>query len=654
MSAPYEKVVQALRKSLEETATLKKRNRQLVEAAREPIAIVGMACRFPGGVTTPRELWNLLAEGRDGLSPFPTDRGWDIDELYDPVPGRPGRTYVDTGGFLQDAALFDAELFGISPREALAMDPQQRLLLESAWEALEGAGVDPSSLRGSVSGVFVGTNGQDYAWASQGGFAGVEGFMATGSAASVLSGRVAYTLGLEGPAVTVDTACSSALVGVHLAVRALRSGECSLALAGGVTVMSSPAAFVEFSRQQGLAADGRCKAFGDGADGTVWGEGVGLLVLERLSDARRNGRRVLAVVRGSAVNQDGVSNGLTAPNGPSQRRVIRQALRDAGVPASGVDVVEAHGTGTALGDPIEAQALLATYGQDRERPLWLGSVKSNLGHTQAAAGAAGIIKMILALQRETLPKTLNADRPSTHVDWDAGNVRLLTRPVPWPRGERSRRAGVSAFGLSGTNAHLVLEEAPQETTPEAGPVRQLPVIPWVLTARDPDTLSAQANRLTTHLHENPASATDTGYSLALTRAALPHRAVVLAADADTLRTATHALARGEEHPAVVIGEVLKGRTAWMFTGQGSQRVGMGHELHAVHPVFARTFDDVCARFDTEFAATGAGHPSLRDLIFTGEEQTLARTGYAQAALFAVQVGLVELLRSWGVRPDGVV
>ncbi|GAA4873683.1 hypothetical protein GCM10023222_31620 [Saccharopolyspora cebuensis] len=643
MTGSDDKVVAALRAALRENERLKQENTSLTAAWREPIAIVGMACRLPGGVSSPESLWDLVSSGGDAVGEFPSDRGWDVDGLFDPDPGAVGKSYVRRGGFLDGAGDFDAGLFGISPREALAMDPQQRLLLESSWEALEHAGLDPRSLPQRDVGVFSGVMYHDYGTRTRGVPAGLEGFLSTGTAGSVASGRVSYALGLEGPAVTVDTACSSSLVALHLAVQSLRAGECSLALAGGVAVMAQPSPYVEFSRQRGLAADGRCKAFSDDADGTGLSEGVGVLVVERLSDARRLGHRVLGVVAGSAVNQDGASNGLTAPNGPSQERVIRAALANAGLAPSDVDAVEAHGTGTSLGDPIEAGALLKTYGRrDSAAPLWLGSLKSNIGHAQSAAGVAGVIKMVQAMRRGVLPATLHVSAPSSKVDWSSGSVEVLTEQRAWPETGRVRRAGVSSFGVSGTNAHVVLEQAPAGSTDERADAG---VVPWVLSGHSPTALRAQAERLGDFLAPRPdLLRCDVGWSL-LSRAKLQHRAVVLTADHD--RIAMDLASVASVAPGQVSGTAdVDGRTVLVFPGQGAQWVGMGAGLLGSSRVFAEAMAE-CDAVLAEFVDW-----SLLEVIREGRE--LDRVDVVQPVSFAVMVSLARLWQSHGITPDAVL
>ncbi|MBP8532279.1 type I polyketide synthase [Streptomyces sp. MK37H] len=668
MTNDEKKLREYLNKVMADLRQTQRRLRAVEGKDHEPIAIVGMACRYPGGTESPESLWNLLAEGGDAMTPFPGDRGWDLAalDLTDPE----GKELSCEGGFVETAAEFDPSLFGISPREALAMDPQQRLILESSYEAFERAGIDPGTLRGSRTGVFVGASYTGYGADVEQIPEGLEGYTMTGSANSVVSGRVSYTFGLEGPAVTIDTACSSSLVALHWAVQSLRAGESSLALAGGAMVMPSPMEFVEFSRQQILAADARCKAFAAAADGTGFSEGAGLVLLERLSDARRNGHKVLAVVRGSAVNQDGASNGLTAPNGPSQARVIEAALANARLTADEVDAVEAHGTGTTLGDPIEAQALFATYGMDRpaDRPLWLGSVKSNIGHTQAAAGVAGVIKMVLALRHDLLPKTLHVDAPTPRVNWSSGTVRLLTEPVKWTPNGHPRRAGVSAFGISGTNAHVILEEAPAEDAPAGaaseapadeamtpnGPVAGLvgDIVPWPVSGRTAAALRAQAQRLSAHVGTGAeGSVADLGASLALTREALDHRAVVLAADRDGALAGLAALTDGAPAPHLVTGAVRSGvpRVAFVFPGQGSQWLGMAAGLLESSPVFATRLAecDEALRPYVDWSVTdvvrgGAGAPSLDDVVVV------------QASLWAVMVSLAAVWRAAGAEPAAVI
>ncbi|MFE7565153.1 type I polyketide synthase, partial [Kitasatospora sp. NPDC057500] len=657
MAMSLDQVVTALRASVKETERLRQQNQLLIAAAREPIAVVGMGCRYPGGVRSPEELWGLVLGGTDAISGFPEERGWDTEALYDPDPDAPHKTYSRHGGFLSEADGFDAEFFGISPREALTIDPQQRLLLECAWEATERAGIDPSTLRGSRTGVFAGVMYNDYAARFPEKPKDLEGYLGIGSAGSIASGRISYTLGLEGPAVTVDTACSSSLVALHLAAQALRNNECDLALAGGATLMATPNTFIEFSRQRGLSPDGRCKPFAAAADGTGWAEGVGLVMLERLSDAQRNGHTVLALIRGSAVNQDGTSSQLSAPNGPSQERVIRQALASAGLTTDQVDAVEAHGTGTRLGDPIEAQALLATYGQDRpaDQPLHLGSIKSNIGHTQAAAGVASVIKMILAMQHGTLPQSLHIDAPTPHVDWTAGNISLLTEQTPWPATDHPRRAAVSSFGISGTNAHLILEQPPTTDTsaPEETPVDGPQV--WLVSGKSPEALADQAAQLHAFATDRPeVDVRDIAHALATTRTAFDHRAAVIAHDRSDLLDALTALKEGRPSPHLVTGPTDhrgqgRGKTTFVFPGQGSQWAGMGRDLFRTSTVF-RDHIHACAD-----ALAPHVDWSLLDVIQDHPDApSLERIDVVQPTLFATMVSLAALWQSHGVQPHAVI
>ncbi|MEW2119042.1 SDR family NAD(P)-dependent oxidoreductase [Streptomyces sp. NPDC005474] len=627
-----------IRQMLNKVTVQLREARAQLEAQREPVAVVAMSCRYPGSANSPEELWQLVDDGADVIGDFPTDRHWDGRTLYDPDPDTRGGITSCRGAFLDDVAGFDADFFGISPREAQAMDPQQRLLLELAWEGFERAGIDPDTLRGQDVGVFTGISATEYGARYAGAPHDLEGYLGTGKAGSVVSGRLSYVFGFEGPSLTVDTACSSSLVALHLAVRALRAGECSMALAAGVAVITEPAVFVEFSRQRGLAADGRCKPFAAAADGTGFSEGAGLLVLERLGDARRLGHRVLGVVRGTAVNQDGASSGLTTPNGPSQQRVIRAALADAGLTTADIDAVEAHGTGTRLGDPIEAQALLATYGQGRERPLWLGSIKSNIGHSQGAAGMAGIIKTLMAMRHGVLPRTLHVDAPTPDVDWSAGDVQLLTEARPWT--SDVRRAAVSGFGMSGTNAHVILEAAESEAEQPACGVTPA-VTPWIVSGQGPTAVRAQAAALRDHLASHPQDSAPAAHTLATRRALLSHRAVLTTPDE------LEALAAGESDDRIEHGN--GGGIAFVLTGQGAQHPGMGQELYRTYPVFAEAFDKVCAELGSHLG------PGIADTVFaepgTEAANRLGGTAFAQAGLFAVESALYRLLESWNIRPD---
>ncbi|MEV5985173.1 SDR family NAD(P)-dependent oxidoreductase [Streptomyces sp. NPDC052051] len=643
--------------------------RASVPAARttadDPIVVVGFGCRLPGDVSSPEEFWSLLAEGRDVVGELPDNRGWDLAGIFDPDPSQSGKTYTRSGAFLREPGGFDAEFFGISPREALAMDPQQRVLLETAWQALEHSGVDPTTLRGTDTGVFVGAIAQEYGSAMHQPPEGLDGMLLTGRTTSVISGRVSYLLGLQGPAVTVDTACSSGLVAVHEAAGALRNGECAMALAGGVSVLASPGLFMEFSRQRGLAPDGRCRAFAADADGTGWAEGAAVVVLERLSDAVARGHRIRGVLAGSAVNQDGASNGLTAPSGLAQARVIDRALAHAGLTPDDVDAVEAHGTGTTLGDPIEANALATAYGRHRaaERPLALGSVKSNLGHAQAAAGPIGLVKMLLALEHEQLPATLHAEVPTPHVEWETSGLDLLTKARPWQRGDRPRRAGISSFGISGTNAHLILQEPPAVESVTGEEDDGLPSGPTVLalSARSPEAVAEAARRLADHVTAHPEEPlAQVGAALAA-RTVFEHRAVVLAKDREQAVAALTALAQGTSDAAVVTGsartgsEEEAGKVVFVFPGQGAQWAGMAASLWREVPAFRDRLEECL----TAIAAYTDRAPRIRELLLTEDPEgmdpgLLVDTEVVQPALLAMMISLAELWRAHGVAPDAVV
>ncbi|MFT2016587.1 type I polyketide synthase [Streptomyces sp. 796.1] len=660
-----EKLVDYLKWTTAELHQTRQQVRELQEQRQEPIAIVGMACRFPGGVRTPGQLWDLVADERDAITSFPTDRGWDLENLYHPDPEHHGTSYVRAGGFVHDAAHFDAGFFDISDREAPAMEPQQRLLLEVAWEAVESAGIAPHTLRASATSVYSGVMYHDYASRLTEIPEGLLGYVGNGNAASLSAGRIAYTLGLQGAAVSLDTACSSSLVAMHLAARALRQGECSLALAGGAAINYTASAFQVASSQRQLAPDARCKSFADAADGMVYSEGVGLVLLERLSDAQRNGHQVLAVIRGSAINQDGASTGMAAPNGPAQQQLIRDALASARLTPADVDVVEAHGTGTAFGDSIESQALLSTYGKDRpaDDPLLLGCIKSNIGHTQAAAGIASVIKMVAAMRHRTLPPSLHVDRPTRLVAWRTGAVRLVTEATAWPQRERPLRAAVSSFSASGTNAHLILEQPPAQPATDA-PARPAAtaggVVPLLVSARTEQALAGQARALVAHLGAvDDLSPGDVGWSLATTRTAFEQQAVVIGADREELLAGLAALAAGRAHPTVAGPEALRpgaratgaGTVVWAFGSTDGWRPGLGAELYERFPAFATAFDEACAAFDTWLERP------LREVAFgsaPGSARLLESAGYARAARCALHLALARLLLALGSTPDAVV